>query len=558
MCKELGYSEDCHYRDATAAASRQSMYFSLAATIPMFLISGTLGVLSDRFGRKKLIIMATLSNVFSSAGWVLITSGWSSWLENNWKAVIFTTLITASCLGGMVIAMMASFAMIADLTAKDSRNRGPIFVMLEGSFFISGVFGTLLSGQLIVQSAFLVFMTVNSLAIVTTIVAIFFVKETTSEETRAKPINWREANSYASLLIALPVASTKEMLNNDFEASKEHLRRRLAERHSKEAELGQAVPNSPLFSSINPLTRGAPLVIQDPKALETLNASLLEPSALNPNGTTSSSDDDYGLDDMSLEAGASARSADCSIEDLLGLKPPGNTLYIMAVCVLASILVIMGQRNILLLYVKQEFKMDDVTISYLFAVEAAARGLAPMVIIPLLIKPRVKSRLGELRLLQAMFLASGVLTGLLGVYKNVPFLFVVKGILGLFITTPIGFVRSILSTEVGPALQGKVLSMIATLEALTAIFGSVLFSNLYAATNEYPALSFFIMAGLFAVAALVPCFMNDDKRTFNLRAYLYRKTKLETELETVMSGMGQTTSLPDSTTEQLTSNASPK
>ncbi len=526
VCVDWGRPEHCTDKDATSEASYFNLINGLCMAIPQFLVAGTLGVLSDRFGRRIIMVGACLGYTIMSLGWVLCDVDIvGTWPRENWRAFIYVVTAISNFGGGTLMAVMVFFACVADITKREAEDRSWLFVLVECTMSLAGVAGTLASGFLMEVSSAAAFAVAGGCSFIAMVIALFFLEETTPKETMEKPIDWRQANSFASLMIALPLKSTDKLLREDHSETIAMIQSKLDEQNAQRA-MGLVDPLSSPIVTTEPSTTG-----------ETLDAKLLSVQASVYGATRrSDEDDDYngdgstiGSNDMEMKNKDTDPNRDerPALEELVTMKPPGNTIYLLSASVLASVTAITPFRSILLLYLKQEFDMTDRAISYLLTLESFMRAMGPIVVIPLII-PRVKTRFGELKLMQFMLLCDAFFICLYGAWYSKVWMYLVTGMIGAFVTTPIGFLRSLMSTEVGPPLQAKVLSTIAAVEGLTSMAGVIMFNSIFSATTySFPELCFYVMGLLFLISALIPLLRSDDIRTFNLRAFAFQLGKAE-------------------------------
>lgn len=149
-----------------------------------FLASPILGALSDRFGRRPMLLLGFLGLGLSFFVTALSTSIWG--------------LIAVRVVSGAMQANAAiANAYVADITAPEHRTRrfGLLGAMMGLGFIIGPVMGGLL-GAITLQ---LPFLAAGALAIVNLLYGYFVLPESLPES-RRKPFNWSAANPANSLL----------------------------------------------------------------------------------------------------------------------------------------------------------------------------------------------------------------------------------------------------------------------------------------------------------------------------------------------------------------------
>lgn len=131
-------------------------------SIAQFIFNPLLGLLSDRFGRKKIIIFTLF---LSSLSYVIF-----SFTTTYWQ-LLFSRAIGG--IGGGNIG--AAQAYIADITTKEERAKG--MGLIGAAFGLGFIFGPLLGAILINYGYFAIGIAAASLAMISLLYSIFFLKE---------------------------------------------------------------------------------------------------------------------------------------------------------------------------------------------------------------------------------------------------------------------------------------------------------------------------------------------------------------------------------------------
>lgn len=155
----------------------------LSASYSFFqlIASPILGRLSDRFGRKKILI---ISQIGSTIGYLILG------LAHSLPLLFLSRIIDGVTGGNISIAQ----AYIADVTTKENRARG--MGMIGAAFGLGFIFGPAIGGALskISYSAPAYF--AAAVSIITILATIFFLKETVNEKKAAisprTKFSWRE------------------------------------------------------------------------------------------------------------------------------------------------------------------------------------------------------------------------------------------------------------------------------------------------------------------------------------------------------------------------------
>lgn len=168
--------------DSASAA----LYFGLFGTLwaaMQFLFSPVLGALSDRFGRRSVILLSTLGLAVDYYVMAIApTLGW---------------LFVGRVLSGITSASYATaYAYIADVTVQEKRAR--YYGLLGAAFGIGFVLGPAVGGLLGNVDLRLPFWVAGSMSLMGTVYGFFILPESLPPERRS-PLNLRQANPLGAL-----------------------------------------------------------------------------------------------------------------------------------------------------------------------------------------------------------------------------------------------------------------------------------------------------------------------------------------------------------------------
>lgn len=149
-----------------------------------FLAAPLLGVLSDRFGRRKVILVALGGSALD-----YLILGWAPTIE--W---LFAARMMAGMLAG---AIAACNAYVADVTPPERRAQG--FGLLGAAFGIGFVLGPAVGGILGNQNLRLPFFVAAGFVALNWLYGFFVLPESLPPE-RRRPFEWRRANPIGGLL----------------------------------------------------------------------------------------------------------------------------------------------------------------------------------------------------------------------------------------------------------------------------------------------------------------------------------------------------------------------
>ena len=171
----------------TASRDAQTYWYGamiLTFGLTQFICAPILGALSDRFGRRPVL----LGSIFGLGSMFLLSA----------LATSLTGLLLARILGGVMAANFAvANAYVADLTAPENRARS--FGMIGAAFGIGYVVGPMLGGLLGSIDIRLPFYVAAGLSVANFLYGYFIVPESLPPE-RRKPVAWRRATPVASLV----------------------------------------------------------------------------------------------------------------------------------------------------------------------------------------------------------------------------------------------------------------------------------------------------------------------------------------------------------------------
>ena len=167
----------------TASAARIFGLFGTAWALMQFFFSPLLGGLSDRFGRRPVVL---LSNFGLALDYVLMA-----------LAPSLTWLFVGRVISGITSASVSTaFAYIADITAPEKRAAvfGKIGVAFGAGFILGPAIGGLLGGI----DARLPFWVAAGLSFANTLYGLVILPESLPRERRA-PLRWKSANPFGAL-----------------------------------------------------------------------------------------------------------------------------------------------------------------------------------------------------------------------------------------------------------------------------------------------------------------------------------------------------------------------
>jgi MFS transporter, DHA1 family, tetracycline resistance protein len=168
----------------TARAARAMGLFGIAWALMQFLFSPLLGLLSDRFGRRPVIL---LSNLGLGLDYVIMavapTLGW---------------LFTGRLLSGVTAASIpTAMAYVSDVTPADKRARS--FGLLGAAFGVGFALGPALGGLLGASNPRLPFWVASGCSVLNFLYGLLVLPESLPPEKRQPRLRWKSANPAGSL-----------------------------------------------------------------------------------------------------------------------------------------------------------------------------------------------------------------------------------------------------------------------------------------------------------------------------------------------------------------------
>ncbi|VTX73644.1 Tetracycline resistance protein, class C [Enterococcus hirae] len=167
----------------------------------MFLAAPMLGALSDRFGRKIILI----SSLFGSAiGYYLFGFGGASW-------ILFLGRIIEGLTGGEISAILADFA---DLTPIESRTK--YFGWISATVGIGTAAGPLIGGFLAQYGPAIPLYVASFLSLSNAVYGYFFMPESLTKRERTRNLSLQQINPFKQLQLVFTFRSVKWLLITGF------------------------------------------------------------------------------------------------------------------------------------------------------------------------------------------------------------------------------------------------------------------------------------------------------------------------------------------------------
>src|SRR5262245_63808623 len=168
----------------TAKAAETIGLFTTAWGVMQFLFSPLIGLVSDRYGRRRVILLSNLGLGLDHMIMALApTVGW---------------LFVGRILSGITSASIATaFAYVSDVTPADKRARS--FGLLGAAFGVGFVLGPAIGGVLGAENPRLPFWFAACLSLLNALYGLFVLPESLPPERRQERIRWWNANPVGAL-----------------------------------------------------------------------------------------------------------------------------------------------------------------------------------------------------------------------------------------------------------------------------------------------------------------------------------------------------------------------
>lgn len=171
----------------TSNKAEQAFWFAavmVTFAVTNFISSPILGALSDRFGRRPVLLMGFCGFAFSFFGTAMATELWM---------LVVVRIISGALQANVAVAN----AYVADITPPAERARR--FGLLGAMFGVGFILGPVMGGVLGAHDIHLPFFVAGSLALLNMVYGYFVLPESLPVE-RRRAFSWRSANPVAALL----------------------------------------------------------------------------------------------------------------------------------------------------------------------------------------------------------------------------------------------------------------------------------------------------------------------------------------------------------------------
>jgi MFS family permease len=146
VCNQTQDGEDCSSASVSSEAARIGLITSLINNIPSFIVNGLYQSISDRYGRKVVLVLPMVGHILYCAILLALCIYQTHISINNMLSLLVAASLLQGCSGSFPTFQMASFAYAADLTKERSGTRGVVYSTLESALFFAKTVGPLCGG----------------------------------------------------------------------------------------------------------------------------------------------------------------------------------------------------------------------------------------------------------------------------------------------------------------------------------------------------------------------------------------------------------------------------
>ncbi|KZF22941.1 MFS general substrate transporter [Xylona heveae TC161] len=176
-----GNNPQCKIPEVQTLVSRFTLYCNLMVAIPCAILSPKLGALSDRYGRKYLLVLAATGSMITDLIFTVVGTNPDRFSEN---LLLVSYLIDGIC-GSFIAAMAMSLSYLSDCTPP--AKRAVAFSVFHGCFFGGIAVGPVAAGYIIKATGQLVSIFYIGATCTFTVVIffVFFLPESVSKQRQA-------------------------------------------------------------------------------------------------------------------------------------------------------------------------------------------------------------------------------------------------------------------------------------------------------------------------------------------------------------------------------------
>lgn len=190
---EISNDDRCDKSEISSSANKWYMYLSASSSAVSIFTTGTLGAITDKYGRRLAMILPCLGAMAQAAIIVILTH-----LDMS-LPYYFIPQLLLGLTGGATTFLMACFSYSADCSNLSKRSLE--IGLLEAAMFLGGTVGPISEGYLVELYNVDVPLITFAGALVPVVIWILWIPESLPPSRKVASVSWKKANIFGALSI---------------------------------------------------------------------------------------------------------------------------------------------------------------------------------------------------------------------------------------------------------------------------------------------------------------------------------------------------------------------